>query len=103
MRKLTPSIIVAVLLTVLLTSGLSVGCAGDGGDVVEGSGNLDTQEMDFSSFTRLEAGHALEVEIVQSASYSVSITADDNLFEYIEVSKKGEILKIGLKSESTIM
>jgi len=47
MRKLTPSIIVAVLLTVLLTSGLLMGCAGD---VVESSGNLDTQEMDFSDF-----------------------------------------------------
>ena len=103
MRKLAPSIIVAVLLTVLLTSGLSVGCTGDAGDIVEGSGNLDTQEMDFSGFTRVDVGHAFEVEIVQSASYSVSITADDNLFEYIEVSKKGEILKIGLKSESTIM
>jgi hypothetical protein len=95
MRKLTPSIMVAVLLTVLLTSGLLVGCAGD---VVEGSGNLDTQEMDLSGFTRVEVGHAFEVEIVQSASYSVSITADDNLFEYIKVSKKGETLKIGLKS-----
>ena len=90
MRKLAPSIIVAVFMAVLLTSGLLVGCAGDAGDVVEGSGNLDTQEMDFSGFTRVEAGHAFEVEIVHSASYSVSITADDNLFEYIEVSKKGE-------------
>jgi len=98
MRKLTPSIIVAALMAVLLTSGLLAGCAGDAGDVVEGSGNLDTQEMDFSGFTRVEVGHAFEVEIVQSASYSVSITADDNLFEYIEVSKKGETLKIGLKS-----
>ncbi len=90
MRKLATSIIVAAL----LTSVLLVGCAGG---VVKGSGNLDTQEIDFSGFSRIEAGHAFEVEIVQSDSYSVSITADDNLFEYIEVSKEGETLKIGLK------
>jgi len=86
--------IVAVLMTVLLTSGLLVGCAG----VVTGSGNLDTREFDFSGFTRIEVGYAFEVEIVQSGSYSVSITADDNLFDdYIRVSKPGDTLKIGLK------
>ena len=37
--------IVGVLVVVLLTSGLLVGCVGG---VVRGSGNLDTQEFDFS-------------------------------------------------------
>ena len=94
MRKLPTSIIVAVLMAVLLTSGLLMGCQVG---VVTGSGNLDTQEMDFSGFTRVEVGYAFEVEIVRSDSYTVSITADDNLFEYIQVSKEGETLKVGLK------
>lgn len=87
--------IVTALLVVLLTSVGLVGCAGG---VVKGSGNLDTEEMNFSGFTRVEVGHAFEVEIVQSASYSVSITADDNLFKYVLVSKTGETLKIELQS-----
>jgi len=86
--------IAAVLVAVLLTLGLLAGCVGG---VVTGSGNLVTEEMDFSGFTRVEAGYAFEVEITQSDSYSVSITADDNLFEYIQVSKEGETLKIGRK------
>ena len=86
--------IVAVLVAVLLTSGLSAGCVGHG---EAGSGNLVTEEFEFSDFTRVEVGGAFEVEIVQADSYRVSVTADDNLFEYIKVSKQGETLKIGLK------
>jgi hypothetical protein len=86
--------IVAVLVAVLLTSGLLVGCV-EGG--APGSGNLLTQEFEFSDFTRVEVGSAFQVEIAQADSYRVSVTADDNLFEYIQVSKEGETLKIGLK------
>jgi len=91
--------IVAVLMAVLLTSGLLVGCIGG---VVRGSGNLDTQEFNFSDFTRVEVGSAFEVEVVQSDSYSVSVTADDNLFDYILVSKQGTTLKIRLKTAQYI-
>jgi len=85
--------IATVLVVVLLTSGLFIGCTGEG----VGSGNLDTQEFNFSDFTRLDVGYAFEVEVAQSDSYHVIITADDNLFEYIQVYKQGETLKIGLK------
>jgi len=84
--------IVAVLIAILLTSGALAGCVVG---AVVGSGTLDTQEFDFSGFNRVDVGHAFEVEIIQSESYSISITADDNLFEYIQVSKAGETLKIG--------
>jgi hypothetical protein len=94
MKKLATSIIVAVLVAAFLTSGLLAGCVGG---VVKGSGTLDTQEFDFSGFDRVEVGYAFEVEITQSSSYSVSITADDNLFDYILVSKQGTTLKIRLE------
>jgi len=89
--------IVAALVALFLTSGLLVGCVGD---IITGSGNLETEEMDFSEFTRVEVSSAFEVEIAQSDSYSVSVTADDNLFDYIQVSKVGETLKIGLRTVS---
>ena len=66
------------------------------GEVV-GSGKLVTAEMDFSDFTIVEVGSGFEVVITRSGSYSVSVTADDNLFDYIQVSKEGETLTIGLK------
>lgn len=90
---------VAVLMSVLLTSGLLVGCIGG---VVTGSGNLDTREFNFSDFNRVEVGSAFEVKVVQSDSHSVSVTADDNLFDYIMVSKQGTTLKIYLKTAQYI-
>ncbi len=86
-------VIVAVLMVAILTLGLLVGCGG----TVTGSGNPDTQEFNFSDFTRVDVQHAFELEVTQSDSYSVIITADDNLFDYIQVSKSGETLKIKLE------
>jgi len=88
MKKL----IVGVLVAVLLTSGLVVGCGG----VVTGSGKLKTEEYNFSGFNKVDISNAFEIEIVQSSSYSVTITVDDNLFEYVDISKAGETLRIGL-------
>lgn len=64
---------------------------------IVGSGNLVTQEYDFSNFTIVNVGSGFEVEITQSDSYSIDITADDNMFDYIEVFKTGETLTIRLK------
>ncbi len=64
---------------------------------VGGSGNLVTEEKDFTDFMIVEAGWDFEVEITQSDSYSVDITADDNLFDYLEISKTGNTLTIGMK------
>lgn len=64
---------------------------------VVGSGRLDTQEKDFSDFTAIDVRDAFDVQITKSSSYSLSITADDNLFDYIEVSKTGDTLEIGLE------
>jgi len=64
-------------------------------DIV-GSGKLVTKDMDFKDFTIVEVGNAFKAEITQSNSHSVSITMDDNLFDYLQASKTGERLEIGL-------
>jgi len=100
MRKLATSVAAAVPVAVLLAAGLLAGCVGG---LITGSGNVETREMDFTGFDRVEAGYAFEVEITQSDSYSVRITADDNLFDdCIAVSKQGRTLKIGLKPTVTV-
>jgi len=66
-------------------------------DQIVGSGTLDTEKMTFTDFTIIEVGWGFEVDIDQSDSYSINITADDNMFDYIETSKTGNTLKIGLK------
>ncbi len=95
MRRLSISILVAVLLTPVLLAGCIV-------EALEGSGNLKTEEMTFTEFTKVEIGSAFEAEIIQADSYRVSITADDNMFEYIQLSKGGKTLKISLKTANYI-
>jgi len=61
-----------------------------------GSGNLETEEYAFTNFTKVEIGSAFEFEIEQSSSYNISVTADDNVMDYVQVSQVGQTLKIRL-------
>jgi len=55
---------------------------------------MKTEKMDFRDFTHVDAGHACELEVICSDSYSVSVTADDDTIKSVEVTKEGETLKI---------
>jgi len=61
-----------------------------------GSGNLETEEYAFTNFTEVEISSAFEFEIEQSSSYSINVTADDNVIDYVRVSQDGQTLKISL-------
>ncbi|MFC2045516.1 head GIN domain-containing protein [Chloroflexota bacterium] len=100
---ITGVLMISMLITMTGCWGYFTGCLGCLGKVAEdigavvGSGELETQEMGYTDFTKLEVGSAFEVEVIRADTYSVSITADDNLFEYLNISQSGETLKIGLK------
>ncbi len=68
--------VVMLMIAMLLMLLLVPGCFGE----VRGSGDLETHEFDYSYFTRVEVGSALEVEVVQPELFSISITTDDNIF-----------------------
>ena len=81
-----------VLMAALLTLVLFLGC----GAVVTGSGDLETEIYDFSDFTKVEAQNGFQVELTKSSVYSIEITTDDNVEEYIEVTESGDTLRIRL-------
>jgi len=81
-------VVVAVVCTVLVLEGWPRGLVG--------SGNLETETYAFTDFTEVEISSAFEFEIEQSGSYSINVTADDNIMEYVHVSQDGQTLKIGL-------
>jgi hypothetical protein len=62
--------------------------------VVIGSGNLETEEYTFANFTRVEISSAFEFQIRQSSSYSINVTADDNVIDHVQISQDGQTLKI---------
>ncbi len=61
---------------------------------VVGSGKLVTQQEDFIDFSSIDISSGFEVEISKSNSYALSITTDDNIIEYIQVSKTDNTLKV---------
>ncbi len=63
---------------------------------VNGSGDVVTQQMSISDFTRVEAGNSFKVNITQADSFDVQIRADDNLVEFLDVRKADETLVINL-------
>ena len=85
-KALIPVIATAALIASALVSGCGGGASGD----------EITEEKDFTDFTSVDVGSAFEVDISQADSFSVIITADESLFEYVEVSKSGRTLKIYL-------
>jgi len=85
---------VLVLLLVVTSMMASVGC----GPPVTGSGNVETREYDFGDFTRLDVSYAFDIKVTRASSYSISVTADDNLFEYVIVSRRGDTLVLTMRS-----
>jgi hypothetical protein len=59
-------------------------------------GGVVTQTKDFTNFTYVDVENILQVEIVQSAYFNVTIIADKDLLDYIVVTQEGEILRIYL-------
>ncbi len=85
-------------LLVFVVLGLALGGCSNSGPAVDltGSGNVITKEMKFSGFDSVQAERFFSVTI-KSGQPAVSITADDNYFDYISVAQKGSQLVIGLK------
>jgi hypothetical protein len=80
----------AVVAGILLISGLLSACQG----VVFGSGDPETRTFDYTDFTRIEAHNGFRVEITRSSSYSIEVTTDDNVWQYLDVRKNGDTLVI---------
>ena len=89
-------IVVVVVISGLLSTMFLLGGGHLFGEVV-GSGNIITKEDQFSDFTEVDAGSGFTVEISESGSYDVLVTADDNVMEYVEVSKSGGTLNVGVR------
>lgn len=90
-------------MTVVLTLALVAGCVAIPSlTTLTGSGRAVTKTYDFTGFTAVAAGNAFSVEVVQSEAYSVVVSVDDNLVDYLDVTKTGDTLRIYLKPNLSI-
>ncbi len=61
-----------------------------------GFGPTITKEYNYTDFTKVEVGSAFQVEVVPSDTYNISISAPQNVFDHVDITKFGDTLKIGL-------
>ena len=87
-----------IILATILFSTLLIGCIGNF-TFIDPSDSVNTKEYEFSNYSTLEVSHAFKVNIQFSdVEEKIVIEANDNLHQYIEVSKEGNTLHIGLEN-----
>ena len=93
--KILTTVLLALLLVTFLISGCGTILVPKNGETE--TGETETRQYDFSEFTRVDISSAFSYEIMQSDTYSISITANNNLFDDIKVAKEGQTLIIGME------
>jgi hypothetical protein len=96
-KKLIPFIL--LLIIILMPMGFSSCIAG----VINGSGKIQTKTYEFVGFTRITINHAFKFDITRSDNYSISITADDNLFQFLSINQYNDTLVIDLDPTYTYL
>jgi len=100
MGELTGGVIGGVIIAVVFSSvfGFSNFFPFSGGIV--GSGDIISREFDYTDFSVVDAGYGFKVKIVQDDDYSIVVSIDDNVLEYLKVSVSGDTLTVGLEPGS---
>ncbi len=97
MIKILNQRIMALLVIMLVLAGLLSGCFPVR---VTGSGNIISRTFSFVDFTKARISYGFTAEVKAASTYGVTVTADDNIFEYIQVDKDGDTISIGIKPGS---
>ncbi len=95
-----PLRLLLLLPLLVVTAGLS-SC--HHGVTVTNSGKLTTWPFAFTDFSRLDISSAFVVDVEPSDSFSINITVDQSVFEYLSVTKRGDTLHIGLENGNTYL
>lgn len=69
---------------------------------VTGSGKTETRKFDHTGFTKLDIGAAFEYDVSRADTYAISITLDDNLFQYLDIEESDDTLHIRFKPQASI-
>jgi serine/threonine protein kinase len=73
---------------------------GTPGDTVTGSGKSETRSFPLKDFTTVEVRGPYFVELSQGKEFQVAITADDNVFDHLQVEKDGKKLLLSFKGKN---
>ncbi len=88
--------VIAACFTIFLLL-LTTGCVNEEDEHVEGSGDLIDLEYDYTGFTKVEFGMGFQLTMTHSVNYSVKLSVDDNVKEFLKVEKDVDTLIITLE------
>ena len=80
-----------LLLAIALTAPVQAG------DLLEGSGKLETRTLDLAAFTKIDLGGAFDVEVTIGKTPKVELTIDDNLWDNLEAAVEDGTLDLDWK------
>ena len=63
---------------------------------IAGSGNQASRAESYSGFTGVELSSGFHFTISRASTFSVVVTTDDNLLDYVQVTMTGSMLSVGL-------
>lgn len=81
------------LYLLLAVSPLLVGC-NFWMDTVSGNGHITTEKRSVAGFSKLSFEGPFDVEVVLGEDFGVSIEAEENLTQYININKDGDRLRV---------
>jgi hypothetical protein len=90
-RKWAASVAVVAIL------GTLAGCNTALASMTSGSGLPETRQLNLTDFTRIQASHSFQLEVSRADFYSVQVTADDNLWNVVDIAETGGILRLRVK------
>jgi len=98
-RRLSLYLTLTILVAALL---LALGCSasGEDRDDITGSGVLETRQFDYADFTQLALSQGFQANVNQADSFSVSLTMDDNMYDYLDMKQTEGKLYINLEGGS---
>lgn len=96
-RRLLTTALLTALIAVTTAGGAQAFWNGKDKDAVEGSGDAETRTLEISAFDRIDVGGAFTVNVTRGDEHMVTVTIDDNLWEYLEVDVSGGELEFDWK------
>ena len=94
-----------IIFTLITLLSFSIGCTQSyfgWGKSIKGNGNLKSENRQIDTFDKIEVTGPFEVILEKGKEGYLSITADDNLMNYIVTEVNKNTLEIGIKNKTNL-
>ena len=97
--KTTNTLIIAIL---LLASTVNVQAQKWSKNKVKGNGTITTKTVAITPYNHLNVVGSMDITLVEGDETSITVTTDENVHEYVEITSGGGVLKISLKNVTSL-